>query len=383
MNADKIVIIGANEFQKPLIQKAKEMGLETHVFAWEDGAVGKTYADYFYPISIAEKEEILRICKIIKPQAVATIATDFGAITVQYLAKRLRMPCNSDRCIEVTTNKYKMRKALREAGIEVPYFEKVKEGQMPVNMVFPCIVKPTDRSGSRGITKVNSFEELKAAIHIAQMESFDKTAIVEGFLEGKEYSCESISYNGKHYFLAITKKYTTDAPHFIEVGHLEPSGFDECYTRKIYEYVEKALDALDIKQGAAHTEFRVDALGNIHIIEIGARMGGDFIGSHLVYGTTGYDYVKGVIKVALGQEPAVDISKTDYNSAVRFVFSEEDNKQIESLLINNPEIEVIEKDITCEDWQTVVTDSSARKGHYILRMKEHMREKWELNLKKG
>ena len=58
MKKKKIVIIGANDFQNPLILKAKEMGLETHVFAWADGAVGEKTADYFYPISIVEKEQI-------------------------------------------------------------------------------------------------------------------------------------------------------------------------------------------------------------------------------------------------------------------------------------------------------------------------------------
>ena len=55
----KIVIIGANDFQRPLIQKAHTMGYETHVFAWKDGSIGEKTADYFYPISIVEKEQIL------------------------------------------------------------------------------------------------------------------------------------------------------------------------------------------------------------------------------------------------------------------------------------------------------------------------------------
>lgn len=63
----KLVIIGANDFQNQLILKAKSLGYETHVFAWEDGAVGKDNADYFYPISIIEKDKILEKCKEIKP----------------------------------------------------------------------------------------------------------------------------------------------------------------------------------------------------------------------------------------------------------------------------------------------------------------------------
>ena len=85
----KIVIIGANDFQKPLILKAKEMGYETHVFAWREGATGAEDADYFYEISIVEKDEILKICQKIQPDAVATIGSDLANITVQYLAEKL------------------------------------------------------------------------------------------------------------------------------------------------------------------------------------------------------------------------------------------------------------------------------------------------------
>lgn len=63
----KLVIIGANDFQNQLILKAKSLGYETHVFAWEDGAVGKNNADYFYPISVMEK------CKEIKPDGVRSV----------------------------------------------------------------------------------------------------------------------------------------------------------------------------------------------------------------------------------------------------------------------------------------------------------------------
>ena len=85
----KIVIIGANDFQKPLIQKAKEMGYETHVFAWREGATGAEDADFFYEISIVEMDAILEECRKIKPDAVATIGSDLANITVQYLAEKL------------------------------------------------------------------------------------------------------------------------------------------------------------------------------------------------------------------------------------------------------------------------------------------------------
>ena len=93
---DKLVIIGAGEFQLPLIKKAKEMGYETHVFAWAEGAVGKDFADYFYPISITEKEIILEQCKQINPQGIVSIGSDLAVLTVNYVARSLHLPTNPE-----------------------------------------------------------------------------------------------------------------------------------------------------------------------------------------------------------------------------------------------------------------------------------------------
>ena len=118
----RIVIIGANYFQNPLIEKAKALGYETHVFAWKEGAVGEKTADFFYPISIIEKERILEECVKIQPDAVVSIASDLANITVQYLAKKLGLPCNSDESILISTNKYAMRDALKKSGINSGIF---------------------------------------------------------------------------------------------------------------------------------------------------------------------------------------------------------------------------------------------------------------------
>ena len=121
----KIVIIGANDFQNQLILKAKEMGFETHVFAWKDGAVGEKNADYFYPVSIVETDQILEKCREISPDAVASIASDLANITVCKVAAGLGLPGNSPECIRLSTNKYAMREAFTKAGIATPKFYRV------------------------------------------------------------------------------------------------------------------------------------------------------------------------------------------------------------------------------------------------------------------
>ena len=86
-HAGKILaVIGASEFQDPLIRRARELGCTVHAFAWECGDVGERTADVFHPVSTAEKEEVLRICRSIRADGVCTIGSDFNNITATWVA---------------------------------------------------------------------------------------------------------------------------------------------------------------------------------------------------------------------------------------------------------------------------------------------------------
>ncbi|MBQ6154224.1 MAG: ATP-grasp domain-containing protein [Ruminococcus sp.] len=364
----KLVIIGANDFQDQLILKAKSLGYETHVFAWEDGAVGKKHADFFYPVSIVEKEEILAKCREISPDGVCSIASDLASITVNFVAEGLGLPCNKTKNNLIQTNKYAMRQALSDAGVPCPKFlhtgENIDESQLD-GFSFPIIVKPTDRSGSRSIMKLESLDGLKEAVAAACEVSFEKKAIIEEYLEGEEYSMETISYQGEHHYLATTKKFTTGAPHFIETGHKEPSGLDEETLNNAKQTVIKALSALKIENSAGHSEFKVSPDGDIKIIEIGARMGGDCIGSDLVFLSTGNDFVKMVIDVACGIKPTLSTQKEDKVAEVHFLFDENDLKELDRIKAQAPESIYRISDIELENLGNT-TDSSTRLGYYIL-----------------
>ena len=364
----KVVIIGANDFQNPLILKAKELGYETHVFAWKDGSIGEKTADFFYPISIVEKEEILEKCREIKPDAILTIASDLATITVNYVASKLGLTCNSLECTEISTNKFKMRQAFKKANIPVPKFEIVDENtnlDILNGMEYPLIVKPTDRSGSRAINKILKKEELSDAIKLAVENSFEKKAIVEEYIDGDEFSAESISFHGKHNFLTVTRKQTTGYPHFIETGHIEPAGLSEEIIEKIKNAILPALDSLKIENGASHAEFKITQNGDIRIIEIGARMGGDCIGSDLVKISTGYDYVKMVIDVALGKEPVLEKVSVPKIAVIKFIFNKEDLDELEKIKKEKPEKIHFVSEIKDFGGHKIV-DSSSRYGYYIL-----------------
>ena len=365
----KLVIIGANDFQNQLILKAKSLGYETHVFAWRDGAVGEKTADFFYPISIIEKEQILEECKKIKPDGICSIASDLATITVNYVAEQLGLPCNKTIYSAMQTNKYEMRKAFSDAGISCPKFIHADkdcdfEKEM-ADFTFPVIVKPTDRSGSRNIMKLESLDGVKEAVEEASAVSFEKKAIVEEYLTGDEYSMETITSHGCHHFLAVTKKFTTGAPHFIETGHMQPSDLSAEIVEKAKDTIFKALDALHVENSAGHSEFRVDGDGNIRIIEIGARMGGDCIGSDLVYLSTGHDFVKMVIDVACGNEIEFAQPVLNNKAEIHFLFTQEDLDKFEEWRKSNEDIIYRVSDFELENMGNV-TDSSTRIGYYIV-----------------
>ena len=365
----KIAIIGASELQNPLILKAKELGYETHVFAWQDGSIGETTADYFYPISIVEKEEILNKCKEIGIDCITTIASDLATVAVNYVADKLGLPGNTLECNKISTNKYEMRKAFKEGGVPTLKFTEVSSSSEidKVNdMTYPLICKPTDRSGSRAITKIYKKEELAEAIDRAIENSFEKRAIVEEYIEGNEYSAEGITFNGTHKFLTITKKYTTGAPNFIETGHIEPAGLTKEMEEKVYTELSKALTALKITNSATHSEFKITPEGEVRVIEIGARMGGDCIGSDLVQISTGYDFIKMVIDVAAGIEPKFEVVTEPKIAGIKFIFNQNDMEEFNKVKEETPELIYRTSEIHDVGTHNVV-DSSSRFGFYILK----------------
>lgn len=372
MSKKKLIIIGANNFQLPLILKAKEMDMETHVFAWEKGAVGKEFADYFYPVSITDKDEIFRMAKKIKPHGVLSIGSDLAAITVNYLANCLNLTGNSIHCTHLTTNKYLMRQALSLNGLPCPqfYFVKNADDTDKYEISFPAIVKPTDRSGSRAVTKVIKHDQLEEAVKRALKESFAKEAIIEEFIEGQEYSIEMITWKGTHHFLQITEKETSGPPYFVEKSQHQPADNTANIKQEVIDLVKKALTALDVQYGASHTEIMITREGNIYFTEVGARMGGDYIGSDLVQLSTGYDFVRATIEIAMGSFSGVQIPENSH-SGVHYSFAPE-GKVVKIIDNTTHHPDIVRKEIYCDIGHCLpqITESNHRPACFIYKNKE-------------
>ena len=311
----KLAIIGANESLECFYKQAKKLGYYLIGIAYEKGAVCKKYCDKFYPISFADKDSVLEVCKTENIDGITSFSLESALPTVIYVAQNMGIVSNSFECAKKLENKFTMRKCFTAAGIPNPLYKLVKTTMDldEIDMLFPCIVKPVDSGGSQGVTKVNDRKELHNAFQRAIKYSKNGGVIIEQFVDGREFSVEYISHNGNHYHLQITDKVTSGEPYFVELAHHQPAQISVELMSRMKNMVEKALTVLDIENSASHTEIKLDSKGDLYIIEVGARMGGDYITSDLVRLSTGYDFVKGVIDLALDDFETPQFNKTKYS----------------------------------------------------------------------
>lgn len=165
--------------------------------------------------------------------------------------------------------------------------------------------------------------------HIEETRSFSTNGdvIIEEFLEGKEYSIESITYNGETSIVQYTEKLITPFPNTVEMGHLQPAELSDEEKTEIDTIVKKAIKALGIDNSASHTEIKLTPYGP-KIIEIGARLGGDFIASYLTYASTSINMDKAAIQVALGDKPNLENKHYKY-SFIKYIELEAGNRVVE------------------------------------------------------
>jgi len=299
----KLAIIGGNKDQKRLVETAKEMGIETHCFSWDKSAkhtVCKGIADYFHPISVIEKEQILEKCKEININGVVSICNDVYVPTVAYVAEKMGLTGNSYQDTFITSDKYTLRQVFSKQNVKTPRFAIAKEGVDLKGFRYPLIVKPVDRCASIGVIKVEKEEDLQKSIQKSLEQSYIKKVIIEEFISGVEISVDSISWKGKHYILGIKDKEFTSGGDFVLLSEHYPAQLSFEIQEEIKTETLKALDSINFKYGASNTQFKITESGEIFSIEINPRMASDFAYTKIkLY--NGYDYIKGVIDVALGK----------------------------------------------------------------------------------
>lgn len=223
----KLFILGASVLQLPAIIKAKEMGLYIGVADFNPKAVGIPYANDFFEVSTIDEEGIYQAAKKFKADGIMTLATDMPMRAVAYSTSKLGLVGISYETAIKATDKGKMIEAFEVAGVEHPWFYILNDikalDKIESRIQYPCISKPLDNAGSRGVTLIQNHRQLKDAVAYSSSSSREGGVIIEEYLHGNEVSVEIMVVDGIVHVLQVTDKLTTGAPHFVEMGHSQPS----------------------------------------------------------------------------------------------------------------------------------------------------------------
>ena len=318
----KFFVIGGGKLQVDFIKTIKKQGYLVYVFDYNTKCEGAKLADKFYCISIDAMDEILEIAKKEKPVAIHTVATEAGNVTACYIGEKLGLNTNSYETALNTTDKDRMKKVFDKHNIpSAKAYRLYKKSDFEkYNIDYPFVVKASDRSAGRGVCLVNSFNEFEIAYADAYKESINKIVLIEEYIQGKQYSVETISQNGEHKIVAITEEYFDNEIFFVESQHLIPARVGLEINTTIETLTHKILNNFNINFGACHLELRIKD-HKIQIIEIASRMGGwrDVLVS-LAYEL---DYLSLIIDSVVGNSINVRVKRKCF-SIVKMILNKND-----------------------------------------------------------
>lgn len=299
------MIIAGGDWQVPIIQKAKELGLFVINTNLYENSPGFKYVDVGVVADVLDKKRNLEIAKRYRPDAIVTDQTDIAVPTVSYLCAELNLPGIGVDVAELFTNKFLMREFCRNNGFLNPRY-KLCEGieeviEFTKSIGFPCVIKPPASQSSRGVYKINSIGEVGEKFKSAIRFSENQKILVEEFIPGIELTVEGFKTERRHYALAVSKK-----------GHLKSNTM--VASELLYSHYDKFIDYNSLKKlneamvnkmglpfGITHAEYKFYK-GRYYLVEIAARGGGTKISSHIVPLMSGVDVNKLLIRCALGED---------------------------------------------------------------------------------
>ena len=248
--------------------------------------------------------------------AIVTAATDKPLVMMARVAEKYGFPFYSVNTAVCSTDKFLMKECFEKGGVPHARGRLVASADDAGGLNFPLIVKPRDNSGSRGVVLCGSRPELESSIAGALFFSRLDTVLVEEFIEGPEYSIESVHYGGRTEVIQFTEKQTTAYPYNVELAHRQPAGLSDEMKDMIRKIVSRTAVAMGFEDCPSHTELKINGHG-VFVIETSPRLGGDCITSDLVPLSTGINIEDLQLDLALGIAPALP-PRRDSFSAVRF-----------------------------------------------------------------
>jgi biotin carboxylase len=327
-------VIGGGIESIPGLQVAKNMGLTVILSDINVDAPGISYSDYFYKADtysasqtidcmnqfISKNNEIHGVIALAAdvPETLASTASHFGLI-----GQSINTSLN-------VSNKYLMKKVLRNAGVSVPDFWKIESIDSLVDHLRPgkrFVLKPVDSRGARGVLLIDSKTDLKWAFEESIKHSPSACLILEEYLDGPQISTESLVHNGLPYHVGFADrnydKLEKFQPHIIEDGGSQPTVLSPKIRKSIFEMAGKAGSALGLTTGVLKGDM-VWHQNKPYVIEVATRLSGGWFSSIQIPNSTKINFVELAIRQSLGED--IDIlfeKKVKYKSvASRYVFIE-------------------------------------------------------------
>ena len=305
----KLLFLGGAMQQIPAIKKAKDLGCYVITCDYLPENPGHRYADEYHNVSTTDLNGVLSLAKALKIDGIVAYASDPAAPTAAYVAEKLELPGNPYESVKILTEKDKFREFLSAHGFKTPkakgYYLYEEASKDISEFSFPVMVKPVDSSGSKGVVKIYSPDELKAAVDEALSYSRGKRFIVEEFIEKKGYqvSGDGFSVNGKLVFTSYGNELYSGkgVRDYVALGEFWPSLLTVEQKKKVDDELQRLITALGMRTSAYNIEVIIDKDDNVYVLELGPRNGGSYIPQLIEY-ATGVDLIDYTIRAALGED---------------------------------------------------------------------------------
>jgi len=270
--------------------------------------IGKQYVDVFHCVSTLDKEAVLDVAR--KENIDGIITNSEPAMpTCAYVGNQLGLLSNPYESIVTLSRKDLFRNFLRENGFNCPQSYDTKDYKEAAKKIsgfqFPLMVKPVDSSGSRGVSRIHSVEELEPAFDTALGFSKVKRVMIEEYIERThDYMIggDMFVLDGEVAFWGLMNSMRDNAvSEFVPVGTSYPSFVSHDQFGVIQETVQAIIDLLNIRVGPFNLELMFDKNNQLFVIEMNPRNGGNKI-PEVLEAATGVDLIKANIEASLGAE---------------------------------------------------------------------------------
>ena len=306
----KLMILGGGPNQLPLIKAAKKNGYCVALCDYSEKAVGVALADEFYRVSIMDKEAVLEATRESKADGVISNSEPAMPIAA-YVGNALGLPSNAYDTVAAMGDKFRFRTLLKKNGFAVPSFgsaESYEEAKtLFESLNKPVMLKPAESSGSRGVVKLDTDEQLRAAFYDAKHYSRNDKVILEEYIDntcGHIVGGDIFVCDGKVVFWGLMSCIRNESFPLVPMGKAFPAILTEEQTALIKADLSSAVEKLNIKFGAINVEAMINDYGDVCFIELNPRNGGNCIPDVLKI-ATGFDIFNSTVRAAV--EESVDI----------------------------------------------------------------------------